>query len=53
MDLDIPWYSFSVTFLQILSVFMFMEDKQKEEKRIGYKGKKSGCPDAARNAQMC
>ena len=37
MNLDIPWYSFSATFLQILSTFMFMQDKENEEQKIGYK----------------
>ena len=39
MNLDIPWYFFSVSFSQILSMFMFMQDNEKQEQRIGYKKK--------------
>ena len=41
MDLGIPGCSFSVSFLQILSMFMFIQDKEKEEQRIGYKEKEN------------
>ena len=45
MNLDILLYSFSVTFLQILSVFMFIQDKEKQEKRIGYMEKRKVLED--------